>query len=427
MSASERLAELFGRRRFAIKPGIERITALLEQLGHPERSFAAINIVGTNGKGSTAAFLASILTSAGYRTGLFTSPHLISYSERFQVNGLPIPQERLDLLIAELLASSKNEETFFEITTALACRYFSERGVEIAVIEAGMGGRNDATAAIPGILSVVTPISLDHCHWLGNSLKEISTEKIGITKPGITVISAVQQDEILNLIKDYCNRSASRLLLQGRDFDAFKGADGLLNYTGVHGRIENISTGLQGSYQTGNAAVALAAAEQLDSVGYPVSTKAMKLGIAAARWQGRIELIQLDNGRQLLLDGAHNPAGAEALSEALAEYSDRKIILLMGVMGDKDLNGILTPLIKRVKHVITVTPEQERAVRDTELAVACRDKGVTAEPAGTVAEGYKAAIKAANDGELIVAAGSLFLIGEIKALIDGIPCEAVRG
>jgi dihydrofolate synthase/folylpolyglutamate synthase len=138
-------------------------------------------------------------------------------------------------------------------------------------------------------------------------------------------------------------------------------------------------------------------------------------------------LIQLDNGRQLLLDGAHNPAGAEALSEALAEYSNRRIILLLGVMGDKDLNGILTPLLKRVQHIITVTPAQERAFRDTELAMASRSKGVTAEPAGTVAEGYKAAIKAANDGELIVAAGSLFLIGEIKALIAGIPCEAVRG
>jgi len=427
VSASERLAELFGRRRFAIKPGIERIAALLEQLGHPERSFTTINVVGTNGKGSTAAFLASILTSAGHHTGLFTSPHLISYSERFQVNGQPIPQERLDLLVAELLASSKNEETFFELTTALACRHFAESGVDVAIIEAGMGGMNDATAAMPGIISVVTPISLDHCQWLGNSLQKIATEKIGITKPGITVISAVQKDEVFDIIEDYCVSSASRLLLQGRDFDAVKGPDRLLRFTGVSGSIDNIAPSLQGDYQTGNAAVAMATAEQLHSVGFPVSRQAMRVGISSARWQGRFELIELDNGKQLLLDGAHNPAGAEALSDALAEYAGRRIILLLGVMGDKDLNGLLTPLLKRVQHIITVTPAQERAVRDTELALASVAKGVKAEPAGTVAEGFKAAIKAANNGELIVAAGSLFLIGELKALIAGIPCEAVRG
>jgi dihydrofolate synthase / folylpolyglutamate synthase len=427
MARSERLAELFGRRRFSIKPGIERIAALLERHGHPERSFAAIHVVGTNGKGSTSAFLAAMLTQAGYCTGLFTSPHLVSYTERFQINGSPISQERLDCQITGLLDSAAPEETFFELTTALACRWFAENKVEIAVFEAGMGGRNDATAAIPGIATVITPVSLDHCQWLGNSLQAITTEKISIATPGSRVISASQAPVVLATIERYCQEHGNRLILADRDFSAVCTATTGLIFQNATGTLDGLTLGLSGRYQTGNAAVALAAVNELASLGFPVTEQAVRSGLSAARWPGRMELIRLADGTELLLDGAHNPAGAQALSEALAEYTDRNMVLLLAMMEDKDQQGILQVLLQQVQQVITVTPAQERAVSASELAAACTRLGTPAVPAGSVAAGLAAARDKATSGDLIVVAGSLFLVGELKALLAEIPCEAVRG
>lgn len=427
MAGSARLAELFGRRRFAIKPGLERITALLERLGHPEQSFATIHIVGTNGKGSTAAFLAAMLTRAGYCTGLFTSPHLVSYTERFQVNGKTISPDRLDQLVTELLDSAAQEATFFELTTALACYWFAENEVQIAVLEAGMGGRSDATAAVPGIASIITPVSHDHCQWLGNSLQDIAAEKAGIAIPGTTVISAYQEPEALKIIESFCREHDNRLILAGRDFITHRNGNNNLTYQSAGGTINSLTPSLNGKYQAVNAAVALAAAEYLASAGFPVTEKAMRQGLAATCWPGRMELIKLTDGIELLLDGAHNPAGAQALSEALSEYSDRRMILLLGMMEDKDRQGVLQMLLPQFQQIITVTLEQERAVSDTELASFCNGLGASSRPAGTVAAGLAAARAAAKPGDLIVVTGSLFLVGELKALLAGIPCEAVRG
>ncbi len=427
MAGSKRLAELFGRRRFSIKPGIERIAALLERHGHPERSFAAIHVAGTNGKGSTAAFLAAMLTRAGYCTGLFTSPHLVSYTERFQINGIAISRERLDDLIADLLDSAAPEETFFELTTALACRWFAENRVQIAVLEAGMGGRSDATAAVPGIATIITPVSLDHCQWLGNSLQAIATEKIAIAEPGSTVISAAQEPGVRETIENYCREHGNRLVLADRDFSMVRTASNSLAFQSAAGPLDELTPGLSGRYQTGNAAVALAAVEELASLGFPVGEQALRSGLAAARWPGRMELVRLADGTELLLDGAHNPAGARALAEALDEYTDRGMILLLGMMEDKDQQGILQILLQQVRQAITVTLAQERAVSDSELAAACSRRGSPALPGGSVAEGLAIARRTAKSGELIVCAGSLFLVGELKALLSDIPCEAVRG
>ncbi len=427
MAGSQRLTELFGRRRFAIKPGLERIAALLERLGHPERSFTAIHIVGTNGKGSTAAFLAAILTQAGYRTGLFTSPHLIRYAERFQIDGIEIPQERLDFLVNDLLNSATSDETFFELTTALACRWFAENEVQIAVIEAGMGGHNDATAAVPGILTIITPISLDHCQWLGNSLEAIATEKCAIAAPGTPIVSSRQEPEVLSVLECYCRERGNQLILAGRDFDAVRTADGGLHFHSSAHSDNGPAPGLHGTYQIGNAAIALAASEQLTTVGFPVTPQAMWAGISSARWPGRMELVRMIDGTELLLDGAHNPAGSRALSEALTELGSRRMVLLLGMMDDKDMHGVLLPLLRHVQEVITVTPAQERSLPDTTLAAACRQLGIPARPCGSAAAGLETARTAARPGDLIVVAGSLYLIGEVTALLNGIPCEAVRG
>lgn len=427
MSGSRRLSELFGRRRFAIKPGLERIVALLDRLNHPELCFATIHVVGTNGKGSTAAFLAAILTQAGYCTGLFTSPHLVSYTERFQINGVAICQERLDALVADLLDQAAPEETFFELTTALACRWFADNKVQIAVLESGMGGRSDATAAIPGIATLLTPVALDHCQWLGNSLQEIAAEKIGIATPGSPVLSACQKPVVQQVIEEHCRAHNNQLFLAGRDFSTIRNADTSLTYQSASRTINKLMPGLKGRYQTGNAAVALAAAEQLALLGFPVTVQAMQQGLATTCWPGRMELIHLADGTDLLLDGAHNPAGAQVLSEALSDYADRRMVLLLGMMEDKDRQGVLQSLLPHFKQVITVTPAQERAVSDLDLAATCTDLGTPASAAGTVMSGLEAARRAAQSGDLIVAAGSLFLVGELKALLADTTCEAVRG
>ena len=424
----QQLAQLFGRRRFNIKPGLERIISLLERCGHPERSFATVHIVGTNGKGSTAAFLAAILEQAGYNTGLFTSPHLVSYTERFRINGADISSEQLGKLMQELLDQATPDDTFFELTTALACCWFAYNKIQLAVLEAGMGGRSDATAAVAGMVTIITPIALDHCQWLGSDLQSIAAEKVGIAAPGTPIISAAQAPAVRNVLEEYCQKNGNRLFLAERDFKATRNdTDGSLTYQSAAKTVSGLFPSLNGSYQTGNAALALAAAEQLSSQGLSVSPQALRQGLASARWPGRMELISLPDGIELLLDGAHNPAGALALADALTAYGTRTKILLLGMMEDKDLQGVLQPLLQQVKQVITVSPSQERAIPATELAASCRAAGVPATAAESVAAGLKAAQAAAKSGDLIVAAGSLFLVGELKALLAGVPCEAVRG
>lgn len=426
MAASQRLAEIFGRRRFAVRPGTERINGLLARLDHPERAFSALHVVGTNGKGSTASFLAAVLAAAGCRTGLFTSPHLISYHERFQINGVAIAQESLDRMLDRVLAAAAPEDTFFELTTALACCWFAERNVTVAVLEAGMGGRSDATAAVAAVGTLITPVSRDHCQWLGETPAAIAAEKAAIAEEGTPVFSARQEPAVLAVIAEQCRRRHQELHLCGRDFDVIRQEDGSLRYRDGAGCLEELVPGLAGSYQSGNAALAIAAVRGISRhLGIPLEAAHIRSGIAAARWPGRMELVPLENGVRLLLDGAHNPAGAAALAEALREYRAERIILLLGVMEDKDSDDMLDLLGPSADLVVTVEPRQERALSAQRLADLCGQRGFPAMVGGTVAEGL--ALARANAADLLVAAGSLFVVGEVKAALTNQECEAVRG
>ena len=428
MAVSTALAELFGRRRFAILPGTERIQALLARLGHPERRFQSIHVVGTNGKGSSASFLASILTAAGHRSGLFTSPHLINYTERFALDGQAIPQQRLDQLIPDLLKLAQPEDTFFELTTALACCWFAECGAQLVVFEAGMGGQADATAAIPALATLITPIALDHQQWLGTNLTAIATEKVAIAEAGSPIVCAPQQPEALDAVVRHCRSNNTRLLLAERDFTAHWDANNCLNYRGLYSNISGITPGIPGRYQLWNAACALAAAEQLDAAGWAVPASALSAGIAAARWPGRMERFSLSGDVELLLDGAHNPAGATALAESLQlERHGRRIILVLGMMADKELTGLLSPLLPLADEIITVAPDQERALGADQLAAQCAHHGRRALPAGSVEAGIAKAQDLALPNDLIVVAGSLFTVGEARAALTGQTCNAVRG
>ncbi len=428
MAGANALAGLFGRRRFAIRPGTERIEALLTRLGHPERDFQAIHVVGTNGKGSTAAFLSAILTAAGYRTGLFTSPHLISYAERFRVDGVDMAEDALDRLLTRILAIAAPDDTFFELTTALACCWFAERRVELAVLEAGMGGQADATAAIPAGATIITPVALDHSQWLGTSIAAIAAEKASIAEAGTPMICAPQAEDALAVIRHQGAYRQNRLWLAGHDFLAAWEPDGRLAYQGPGITLQGLRPGIPGRYQLWNGACALAMAELLAGNGLSINAAAMAEGIAVARWPGRMERFPLPGDVELLLDGAHNPAGAAALADSLQDdLSHRAIILVLGVMADKELEGLLPPLLQLAREVITVTPAQDRALTAEQLARGCASLGVTATAAGAVAAGVARARQIARPGDLIVVAGSLFTVAEARSLLTGQTCTAVRG
>lgn len=411
-----------------MKPGTERISGLLARLGHPERAFSSIHVVGTNGKGSTASFLSAILTAAGCRVGLFTSPHLINYSERFQVNGIQIAPDVLEQQIDRVLSLADPEDTFFELTTALACCHFADSGVRLAILEAGMGGRADATAAVPAFCTLITPVSMDHRQWLGATPAEIAWEKAAIAEPGTMVIAARQSPAAHAAIAARCRDGAQTLLCSGEDFQAVWEPDGTLCYLEGEFRLSGLTPGIAGRYQAENAALAIAAARRVSGkTGVRLGAEQIRSGIAEARWPGRMELIALENDVRLLLDGAHNPAGAQALADALQAYDRRRLILLLGMMEDKDLDGVIAPLLPFADLIYTVTPDQERAMPAQSLALECGKRGKAAIAQGSVAEGLAAAIEAAGPGDLLVVAGSLFAVGEAKAVLAGQMSEAVRG
>lgn len=425
MSLAGMLEKLYARRRFGIRPGLDRVRLLLDRLGNPERSFRSIHVVGTNGKGSTSAFLSSILSAAGFRAALFTSPHLVSFNERFRVNGLDITTEQLEQPLAETLASAPHDATFFEIVTALAALAFSREQADIVVMEAGMGGRSDATAAISGIMTLITPISLDHCAYLGGSLADIALEKAGIAEPGTPVLIARQSPEAGEVIRDRCDAANPRCLWSGADFSAAWSNTGTLDYRGLYGILPNLTPGIPGRYQAENASLALAAAEALAGLGLMVPSSALRTGLSSARWPGRMEMIP--GQPRILLDGAHNPEGASALAVSLADYRYRRLLLVAGIMEDKDCRRILAPLVPHAATCYCVTPAMERALDASSLATIISEMGGTPVIAGDVAGGITAACRDAAPDDLVLVCGSLFTVGAAKAWLSGQHFKGIRG
>ena len=425
MPLAEVLERLYARRRFGIKPGVDRVGKLLERLGNPEKQFNTVHVAGTNGKGSTSAFLSSILLHAGHKVAQFSSPHLVRYTERFRIDGREYPAGKLAHLLNIVLNAAPEEATFFEITTALAAVVFSEEHVEFAIMEAGMGGRSDATAAFDGVMTVLTPISLDHTDYLGTTLDAIAREKAGIIRPGTPVISARQADPVRMVIEEQSRAGHCRLKTLGKDFSAERNQDGTFDYRSISRTLSQIKPGISGRYQFANAAVALAAAEALEAGGTDISSSALREGITTAYWPGRMELIP--GTPPLLLDGAHNPAGAAALAEALQEYSYSRLLMVTGVCEDKDIERIYAPLAPLVDAVYTVTPAVERALDDEELSHFFHKQGIKSQPCGSVVAGVNKARSEACADDLILVCGSLFVVGEIKAWLENVHYSGIRG
>jgi dihydrofolate synthase/folylpolyglutamate synthase len=425
MPLTDALERLYARRRFGIRPGVDRVEKLLGRLGNPEKQFRTIHVVGTNGKGSTSAFLSSILLHAGHTVAQFSSPHLVRFTERFRINGKEYSAEKLASRLDTVLEAAPEEATFFEITTALAAYIFSEERVELAVMEAGMGGRSDATAAFHGELAVLTPIALDHTEYLGATLGEIAREKAGIIKPGTPVISADQPDAVRIAVEEQSRAGKCILRTLDKDFSVGWNPDGTLYYRGMNRTLKRFTPGIAGRYQSRNAAVALAAAEVLESGGMNITRSAFNEGIAAAYWPGRMELVP--GTPRLLLDGAHNPAGASALAEALQEYSYSRLLMVTGVCDDKDIDRIYEPLVPLVDGIYTVTPAIERALKDEDLSLFFCRRGIASQPCGSVVAGICKARSEAHEGDLILVCGSLFVVGEVKAWLEHVDYTGIRG
>jgi dihydrofolate synthase/folylpolyglutamate synthase len=449
---SEAIQFLYGLRLFGAKFGLENTFKLAALAGNPQEKLRFIHVAGTNGKGSTCAMLESIYRAAGLRTGLFTSPHLVSFRERIQVNRQLIPETEVVRLVEELLPSLKqfpadHHPTFFEVVTVMALSFFAEQKCDLVIWETGLGGRLDATNIVTPLASVITNIAFDHQQWLGDTLEKIAFEKAGIIKPTIPVVTATDEPEAFAIIEKIA-REKNAPLLKINSWEGRRAAVPNQNQFGSPTRhpsqAENLP--LIGEHQQINAALALAAVEILQKQ-IPVSDEKIRAGLASVNWPGRLQLIQRPDGQKILLDGAHNVAGAKVLREALICWSPNFSLsggtlkrelqhaeavlgvpttLILGVLQDKDWRHICETLAPLAARIFTVPVASERTADANELAGACRAAKPSAEilACANLAE----ALKQSVNEEFVVITGSLYLVGEALELLGLSPAtESERG
>jgi len=426
MSYQRTIQYLYGLQKYGMKFGLDNIGKLLSAAGNPQDSFRSVHVGGTNGKGSTSAMIESILRTGGVTTGLFTSPHLVSFTERIRINGVEISEADVIGLADEVRSFAEKFEdfcpTFFEVVTTMAFLHFRRMKVDWAVVEVGLGGRLDATNIIMPEVSVIASIGFDHLEFLGNSLSDIAREKAGIIKEGVPVVTAVQQPAALDVIERRAEEAGCRLFRYGSDFSARIEArpDGGVDfhYRGVSDH-ERLSLPLKGDYQIVNASLALRTMEIITGK-YPELGCDFREGLAAVKWPGRLEMVK--SSPAVLIDGAHNPDAAKALSAHLGRLQEsefKRFILVLGIMGDKDIDGIMKPLLPLASEIIFTAAAYGRAASPELLAnrAASMDRGSRAVP--SVAEALALAEELALPGDLIVVTGSFYTIGEAKELIMG--------
>jgi len=414
--------------------GIERMQAGIAQrgLGRERLHVPFIQVAGTNGKGSVSSMIATALTAAGYRTGLFSSPHLHRFTERFRIDGKPLGTREAAARITELLAWAHSPGappvSFFELSTFLAVEAFQAHGCDVAVLEVGVGGRLDATTALPATLSVITRIAFDHMNMLGNSLPEIAAEKAGIIREGIPVIVGTRGVAVQRVIRAQARRLHAPVTLIERDFRALPSArtsprprrraaaDRPVAFEVRGQRIAGVRLGLAGEHQHDNAAIAAAALCALESRGLPVPVSAVRRGLADVRWPARLE--RIDGRPSFLLDAAHNPDGCEALARYLACEVRRPRVLIFGVMSDKEYPRMLKSLAPHVEQIVYIEPQIARAATTAELQHCLP---------GAAAKGARAALsharRAAGQNGLVVCAGSIFAVAELRASVLGLPSD----
>lgn len=441
---------LYSLQKYGIKLGLENSHRLMNILGNPQESFHSIHIAGTNGKGSTSAMIAGILKENGFRVGLYTSPHLVSFTERIRVNNKEITKQEVVELTEEIRAKMmqdtrckiqdgriKNHEscimhsesglnpTFFEFATAMAFLYFKRKKVQWAVVEVGMGGRLDATNVLLPVICVITNIGLDHTEFLGKDIPEIAFEKAGIIKTGVPVVTAATQPAALKVIKEKAEASGSQVHLYGKDFKgiltSMDPAHIEFDYIGYKD-YSNLYLSLTGRHQLPNAAIAIRVCEILTEKGFLIYEDAIRRGLSTLNFEGRLELVC--RIPPIILDGAHNPPAAEVLATAMKElFPQGRIILIAGIMKDKDIEGILKPLTHISQRIILTRPRGERAASPEILKGCIKDlfRTKNSEPpimtTNTVAEAIRIAKTLYQEGDVILVTGSFYTTGEAKEVL----------
>ncbi len=437
MGYKETVDYLYGLQKYGIKLGLDNTLSLMGILGNPHRRFKSIHIAGTNGKGSTAAMIASILKGSGLKVGLYTSPHLVSFKERIRVNGMPIEEERVSEMTLNLESRISDLKcitpTFFEFTTAIAFKYFTEEDVDIAVIEVGMGGRLDATNVITPLVSVITNIGYDHQEFLGATLADIAGEKAGIIKKGIPVVMAENQTEVTGTIEERCENIGSVLYIYGRDFRAegsrLKTPDSRLqtqvfDYYGIEKTYQCLEIPLLGAHQITNASLAVAATEMIGNE-IKIEEKMLRKGLKEVRWDGRLEIIS--RNPTVILDGAHNEEAARSLKKSLEEIflpEHERFFLIVGMMKDKDIRGFLRGVAPLASEVIVTASDYERAASPESLAVEAETFNPNVKAIKGVNEAIEYAMGKAGSRDLICITGSLYTVGEVKGF--GMDVERLR-
>jgi dihydrofolate synthase/folylpolyglutamate synthase len=423
--------ELLSHRKFEL----DHMRKLAAALGNPQRRFPSVLIAGTNGKGSTAATLASIAQAAGYRTGLYTSPHLLRVNERMQINQEPISDselaemyERVETAAQELVAQGGLpwHPSFFEMLTAMMFEYFASAGVELAVLEVGMGGRLDATNITDPCISVITDIDLDHQQFLGNTLAEIAKEKAGILRPDGVVVLLPQHPQVNDALGNAIMERGARAVSAVRHMPPMTQSAGNnsfpLEFMGTEIQID---FPLQGRHQIRNLALAITAAERLHDFGFNIQPQHVEQGIRETRWRGRFERMPADAGRpEIVLDVAHNPAGAWALRSALSTfYEDRELTLVFGAMRDKAVQEIADILFPLAKRVIATQAKNPRAAAPHDIAeIAKRTQSHVLEE-GNISTALQQAFQLAGKNGVVVITGSIYIVGEALEILTHVPAR----
>jgi dihydrofolate synthase / folylpolyglutamate synthase len=415
----DHLSSLYRLRRFGIQLGLTAISRLLKGLGNPHNRYPCVHVAGTNGKGSVAAMLSSVLSHGGYKVGLYTSPHLVRFNERIQVNANPISDEQVveAAQAVQRIYTQGDPPTFFECATAMAFHHFALANVDVAVIETGMGGRYDATNVVHPLVSIISTVSLEHTEYLGGTPARIAREKAGIIKPGAGVVTGVRQQAALRVIEAQAARQGVSLLRLGKEIRCRKEKNGCFTCRCPDRRWTGLRVGLLGKHQINNAALVLGAVALLVQKGMKISDEAVCEGLAAVRWPGRLEVAC--RHPLIILDGAHNPAAVRELTSFLRhEMDSRKLILVVGILADKAWRPMLRELAQVSGTFIVAAPACERAADPQDLAAFLRCLHRKAVVAPSIPEGLSTAVEHSGKDDVICVTGSLYTVGEARAFLE---------
>ena len=432
--SEESLKYLYGLIPKGIKLGLKNISSVLDALGNPQQKSPTIHIAGTNGKGSTAAFCESILRNAGYRVGLYTSPHLINFSERIQVNRTPLSDDEVTKLIAKVKRTTekiKTPITFFEFCTVMAFLHFAKQGTDLNVIEVGMGGRLDATSLCKGNISLITSIDKDHTSYLGNTVQEIAFEKASIIKKNGTVFASKLSKEVHDVIKNISDQKSATAQFLGEHFDVqiTKGKKSPLlsiTYQNQSVCLKDLELSLLGDFQASNAALALSAClHHALKTGKVISEKSIRKGLKSTSWAGRMEVIS--SHPTVLLDIAHNPAAVKEMAKSVQKlFSYTKLIVICGIMKDKQSDEIIKELTNFADHFILVRPNKERSENPARLKEILKNYNVSCEVIENIPKAIIKAKKNALPNGIVCITGSIFTVGEAKQYLINEPDNKIN-